>query len=259
LATAPAQTNETTAPTDTAPNVQNGPVFMPPDAQNALKNLPTPDAPAPSSAPAGADSSAQPSAMAPASPGDDATAQAPATPGAAPGQPGAKDEIYDIRPPVFFLRSWTWLWITLAAAALLALLIRLGFWWRGRRVPTPQSAYEMALARLEKARALMREEEPIPYAVSVSEAIRTYLGQRFMAPSTRRTTEEFLRQMQNDATTPLAAYHELLGEFLQACDLVKFARYQPTMSELEQVQNRALGFVTATKPAPAGQANGAAA
>ena len=67
----------------------------------------------------------------------------------------------------------------------------------------------------------------MPYAVLVSETIRTYLGQRFQTPSTRRTTEEFLRQMEADPATPLAEHRDLLRDFLQSCDLVKFARYQP--------------------------------
>jgi hypothetical protein len=96
----------------------------------------------------------------------------------------------------------------------------------------------------------------MPYAVLVSEAIRTYLGQRFQTPSTRRTTEEFLRQMENDTNTPLADHRDLLRHFLQSCDLVKFARYQPTLQELEQVQDRAYSFVTATKPAPEPGRNG---
>jgi hypothetical protein len=91
----------------------------------------------------------------------------------------------------------------------------------------------------------------MPYAVLVSEVIRSYLGQRFEAPSSRRTTEEFLRQMEADPTTPLAGHRDLLRDFLQSCDLVKFARYQPTMTELEQVQQRATSFVLATKPVPA--------
>jgi hypothetical protein len=57
--------------------------------------------------------------------------------------------------------------------------------------------------------------------------------------------------MQQDTSTPLAEHAELLGAFLRACDLVKFARYQPTLAELEQVQQRAVNFVTATKPVPA--------
>ena len=72
----------------------------------------------------------------------------------------------------------------------------------------------------------------------------------FQSPSTRRTTEEFLRPMEADPTTPLAEHRELLRDFLQSCDLVKFARYQPTLTELEQVQQRATSFVTATKPVP---------
>ncbi len=82
----------------------------------------------------------------------------------------------------------------------------------------------------------------------VSETVRTYLGQRFHTPSTRRTTEEFLRQMQADAHTPLSAHADLLRGFLEACDLVKFAHYQPGRAELEQVQQRAVSFVTATRP-----------
>ena len=102
---------------------------------------------------------------------------------------------------------------------------------------------------LEKARLLLREDNPMPYAVLVSETIRSYLGQRFQAPSTRRTTEEFLRLMEADPATPLAGHRDLLRGFLQSCDLVKFARYQPVLKELEQVQDRAVTFVTATKPA----------
>jgi hypothetical protein len=168
----------------------------------------------------------------------------------APTNAGPKqDEIYDIRPPLFFLRSWFWLWIALAAAAALAFLILVWRWFGMRStVLDPRTAYDLTLEKLEKARALMSEEDPAPYAVFVSETIRGYLGQRFLAPSTRRTTEEFLRQMESDTESPLAEHRDLLREFLQSCDLVKFAKYQPTMTELEQVQDRAFNFVTATKP-----------
>jgi hypothetical protein len=163
-----------------------------------------------------------------------------------------EDDIYDIRPPLFFLFAW-WPWILLALGLLAFLgMVWLIWKWAARRgVMTPKNAYELALDKLEKARALMREDDPTPYAIAVSETIRTYLGQRFHSPSDRRTTEEFLRQMQQDTATPLAEHAELLGAFLRACDLVKFARYQPTLAELEEVQQRAVNFVTATRPAPA--------
>jgi len=210
-----------------------------------------------------------PDASAPATNAPAYFAPAPAPPPAAPplnlsnapGQTSPQaDQLEDIRPPFFYLHSWLWLWIALAASAALALLVLVWFWLRPHRLLSPKSAYELALEKLEKARALIREDDPMPYAVLVSETIRSYLGQRFQAPSTRRTTDEFLRQMEADPATPLAGHRDLLRDFLQSCDLVKFARYQPTLTELDQVQQRAITFVTATKPLPpankAGHQNG---
>jgi hypothetical protein len=162
----------------------------------------------------------------------------------------AADQLDDIRPPFFYLHSWFWYWVALGIIAAVALVVLLCWKLRPKPFLSPKSAYDLALEQLEKARALLREDQPIPYAVLVSETIRAYLGQRFQAPSTRRTTEEFLRQMEADRATPLAEHRELLRDFLQSCDLVKFARYQPTLAELEQVQQRATNFVMATKPLP---------
>jgi hypothetical protein len=183
-------------------------------------------------------------------PASSTPAQSPAINAPVPGAASPQEQLQDIRPPVFFLHSWFWLWIALAIAAALALIVFLWFWFRSRGQLSAKSAYELAMEKLEKARALLSEEQPMPYAVFISETIRSYLGQRFQAPSARRTTEEFLRQMETDRNTPLAEHRDLLRGFLQSCDMVKFARYQPTLTELEQVQQRAYSFVTATKPLP---------
>jgi len=159
------------------------------------------------------------------------------------------DDIDDIRPPYFFFGFGSpalWLLLALLALAIVAAII-LALWWPRRQL-SAKSAYDLALEKLERARALIREDKPMPYAVTVSEAIRTYLGQRFHSPSSRRTTEEFLRLMEADHATPLAEHREQLREFLQSCDLVKFARYQPRLAELEHVQQSAREFVLATKP-----------
>jgi hypothetical protein len=159
------------------------------------------------------------------------------------------DDINDIRPPYLFYGfggPLLWLLLALIALAILAMVVLI-IWWPRRQL-SARSAYEVALEKLERARALLREDWPMPYAVAVSEAIRTYLGQRFHSPSSRRTTEEFLRQMEADRATPLAEHRDLLREFLQSCDLVKFASYQPRLAELEHVQQRAREFVLATKP-----------
>ena len=185
-----------------------------------------------------------------------APAPAPASPAINPTNPAdqakaaKQDDLYDIRPPFFYLHSWLLLWIALAAVALLALILLVLFRLQPKRLLSPRSAYDLALEKLEKARALLQEKDPVPYAVLVSETIRSYLSQRFQTPSTRRTTEEFLRLMETDHNTPLAGHRDLLREFLQSCDMVKFARYQPTLTELEKVHQHATSFVTATKPEP---------
>jgi hypothetical protein len=166
-----------------------------------------------------------------------------------PAPSGLQDDIDDIRPPYFYLHSWFWLWSTLGIFALIALAILLWRLFRPQRQLSPKTAYELALEKLEQARALLREDQAMPYAVAVSETIRSYLSQRFQSPSTRRTTEEFLRIMEVDPAAHLAEHRDLLRGFLQSCDLVKFARYQPTLAELDEVQQSAFRFVTATKPA----------
>jgi hypothetical protein len=169
--------------------------------------------------------------------------------GLAPAAAGGKqDDIYDIRPPYFYLKPLTWLWVLLGALGVIALCVALWFLVKPLRAFRAKTPYEVALEKLEKARAMLNEENPEPYAVYVSETIRTYLGQRYRILSTRRTTEEFLRQVQADPATPLAPHRDLLREFLESCDLVKFAHYQPGREELEQVQQRAVSFVTATRP-----------
>jgi hypothetical protein len=235
-----AQTNTDVTPGAPAPA---GPVVMPPP--NMAPPVPSDQAATPA-VPANVPSAPASDALAPAAPVSGTVVNPPSS--STPGE----DEIADIRPPFFFLHSW-WPWILSALGVLAFLgLVWLIWKWAARRgIMSPKTAYDLALEKLEKARALMREDDPAPYAVAVSETVRAYLGQRFHSPSDRRTTEEFLRQMQQDTSTPLAEHAELLGAFLRACDLVKFARYQPTLAELEEVQQRAVNFVTATKPVPA--------
>lgn len=213
-------------------------------AQSPGTNAPA-DA-APSSGPAATATSPDTSNF----PSTPATAPLPALSQVTPGQTPApaQDEIKDIRPPFYFILSLFWVWVALAVLAAVGLLAGLWYFFKPHRQLSAKTAYELTLEKLEQARALLNEENPMPYAVLVSETIRSYLGQRFRTPSTRRTTEEFLRLMETNEGAPLADHRDLLRHFLQACDLVKFARYQPTLTELEEVQQRAVGFVTATKP-----------
>jgi hypothetical protein len=155
-----------------------------------------------------------------------------------------------IKPPVEIPNAWLWaIWI--AAAAIVAAAV---FWYlRYRRkrkamaelVP-PVPAHARARQKLEEALRLI--EDPKPFCTLVSDTIRWYLEERFTFHAPDRTTEEFLNELrQTDLLT--ADQQESLGEFLQQCDLVKFARYEPTVSELRALHDSAVRLVSETEPA----------
>ena len=98
---------------------------------------------------------------------------------------------------------------------------------------------------LEKALELIAQ--PKPFCILVSDTIRVYLEERFDFHAPERTTEEFLHELQG--TDLLSAEQkEKLGEFLERCDLVKFAKYEPGEPELRDLHGSALRLVEETEP-----------
>jgi hypothetical protein len=124
-------------------------------------------------------------------------------------------------------------------------------WWQKRRaqiafVP-PVPAHIRAKQKLEEALALI--SQPKPFVIAVSDAARAYLEERFQFRAPERTTEEFLREL---AGTDLLAVEqkESLGGFLESCDLVKFAKYEPGENELRELHASAVRLVEETEPRP---------
>jgi len=105
-----------------------------------------------------------------------------------------------------------------------------------------------ARQRLEEALALLGR--PREFCILVSDTIRAYLEERFNFHAPERTTEEFLNELR--ATNLLSPdQKESLGGFLQRCDLVKFARYEPGERELRDLHQAALRLVEETEPVAA--------
>ena len=112
--------------------------------------------------------------------------------------------------------------------------------------------FEIALEKLEEARALMTGGVRARVRFfTVSEIIRVYIEQRFGEKAARRTTEEFLSDLLAQTGTPLAQHSSLLEDFLNHCDLIKFARWGATERELESMQESARAFILDTHPQPA--------
>ena len=161
------------------------------------------------------------------------------------------NDIRDIKPPVDIPNGWEWFWWMLGVLAFLAILFFAWKWWQRRRsqilaVP-PVPAHVRAKQKLAEALALIAQ--PKSFCILVSDTIRVYLEERFDFRAPERTTEEFLHELRG--TELLAAQQkEKLGEFLECCDLVKFAKYEPGEPELRGLHSSALRLVEETEPKP---------
>ena len=159
------------------------------------------------------------------------------------------NDIRDIKPPLEISDGLAWLWWTLVALVVVTVLLLA---WRHflKRVtqaslPPPIPAHVRAKQRLAEALALL--SQPKPFCILVSDTVRFYLEERFKFRAPERTTEEFLRELSN--TNLLAGEQkESLGRFLESCDLVKFAKYEPGENELHELHNSAVRLVEETEP-----------
>jgi len=169
-----------------------------------------------------------------------------ASAGPAPAPAEGSEDIRDIRGPKFIAPPW--LLPALIAGVLLLASGAYGFWrWLRRRgQPRVLLPFEVALQRLEEMRALMQPGRAREFSIAVSDVVRRYIEERFGVTATHRTTEEFLHDLLDSSHAPLARHRALLSEFLQACDLVKFAGVSLTLHNMESLHYSARAFVLET-------------
>jgi hypothetical protein len=170
------------------------------------------------------------------------------TPTAAPATNG----LHEIKPPIDIPSGLAWIAWTLAALALASVLFCAWRYWRRKLAETPLipiiPPHIRAKQKLQEALAFL--DKPREFCILVSDTARWYLEERFDFRAPERTTEEFLYELQ--ATSLLTADQKAsLGEFLQSCDLVKFAKYEPGEPELRALHASALRLVEETEPVPA--------
>jgi len=166
-------------------------------------------------------------------------------------------DIRDVKGPRSIARNWLLLWPWAAALAILAILVA----WVVRRrrarvapssrpVEPPKPAHEVAyeaLSRLESS-SLLERGEIKRYHIAVSQIIRTYIEGRFRVRALELITPEIVAGLVAAGIQP-----ELRAEvqgFLEACDLVKFARHRPGAEECRSLLALARRLVDVTRPAP---------
>ena len=106
--------------------------------------------------------------------------------------------------------------------------------------------HEIALQHLEEARRLMDPEHAREYCFAVSSIIRRYVEERFHVHAPKLTTEEFLRDLVEVRDTMLESHRALLGEFLEHCDLAKFAGWRYSTPDLEAMHASGRSFILQT-------------
>ncbi len=165
---------------------------------------------------------------------------------------GLPPDIRGIKPPVDIPDPWLWLWVLLSGlAAAIIVLVIVGLFKRKKAAAAAQVIVIPPHLRAKQrlAEALRLIGDPNQFCTEVSQTLRLYLEERFTLRAPERTTEEFLIELRNSKHLTLDQKLSL-GEFLQSCDLVKFARHEPTETTLRQLHDSALRLVDETQFEP---------
>jgi hypothetical protein len=159
------------------------------------------------------------------------------------------EEIEEVQPLPLPQKSLPLLEIGLGGGAVLLFLLYLLLRKRpAEKVPPPPPAHIVALRELQRIQSLnlVPQEAYKEYYNRVSFCLRTYLENRFALKAPERTTPEFVEEMVR--TSVLSdSQKEKLREFLQHCDLVKFAKSIPNASQCEAIFHTVQEFVEETK------------
>lgn len=159
----------------------------------------------------------------------------------------------DIKGPVELPapRSWAWAWWLGGTVAGLVALVLCWLLLKRRRtrfdIEPVIPAHEWALERLRQLRAknLVEQGQVHEFHFELSDVVRQYIERRFSLMAPERTTEEFLVEMRRHSILSSGQKAVLQG-FLEACDKVKFALYEPAAEDVERTFDSARGFVEQT-------------
>jgi hypothetical protein len=159
------------------------------------------------------------------------------------GAIASSEDIRDIRGPKPIASPWVIPLLVIAGLLVAGSGYAAWRWDRRRRYAVAKLPSEIALERLEQARAFMHPSGGREFSIEVSSIIRDYIESRFRVMAAHRTTDEFLHDLLESANSSLAAHRELLADFLQSCDLAKFGGWNLPEQNMEAMLQGARRFV----------------
>ena len=160
-------------------------------------------------------------------------------------------EIRDAAGPVDIPADYTL--AIVISAAILAAAAAIYLFWRRRTAKTAAAlrvpAHEIAYRAFEilLARGLVEQKLYKEFTAEVADILRRYIEDRFGLRAPERTTEEFLAEAREGLPVD-EERKRILSEFLEHCDLVKFASLEPGEEDVKRTFAVARDFIEATKP-----------
>lgn len=172
-------------------------------------------------------------------------------------KPSEEGDIRDIKPPEEIPRNW-WIlirWIGLGIFVILAVILGIIGYRRRKagksllpiREAPPRPPHEIALEALGRIDpAGLDDPEKIKQFYSqVSEIIRRYLEGRYYIKALEMTTSDVLNGLEAVDVEP--EIRKAVREFLELCDLVKFAKFIPPEAQHAETLRKAYDIVHRTK------------
>jgi len=168
----------------------------------------------------------------------------------------AAPSLADLRPaagPVELMAGGTpfdwWLAGTAALLAVAGIVV-----WKVRRRRGPRepalSPQELAWLELEQiVDSRLAESDVKEYYVELTGVVRRYIERSTGVSAPEQTTEEFLREIVQDAVFA-DQDQQRLQQFLESADLVKFAALEPAASDIEASFERAKEFIRLQREEP---------
>ena len=169
------------------------------------------------------------------------------------GDQRANLKISDISGVVDMPKQTSYLWIWILSGAVFVVFVISGVVYFKRKhvkelVRIFKPAHEIAYDRLRALvkQNLIEQGKIKEFYEGISDILRHYIEHRFDLRAPERTTEEFLFEIRYSTALSMSD-KESLGEFLKHCDMVKFAKYDPTNEQIQTTFDLVKKFIEKTK------------
>ncbi|MBN1257962.1 MAG: hypothetical protein JXA52_09690 [Planctomycetes bacterium] len=163
----------------------------------------------------------------------------------------AEPAIREIAPPGELPPPGWWLYLLISIGAIIIIiLVILAIRRKNKAIAEEnarKTAQEIAYEELDAllARELLQQGRIKEFYLGLSNILRHYIENRFALRAPERTTEEFLTELKS-ASRLEVRHKDLLKEFLQHCDLVKFAALSPLDVEIQKTFDTCKQFIHET-------------